>query len=238
MSDRLVLAGLTVRSDGRDLVSGVDLVARAGRITALVGPSGSGKSLTARAAMGIVDIVPGLIAGSLRFPEVSGDDWFQAVPGSGASGHAALARRTASLRGGYVTYAPQSAASALNPGRTVGDQLARCVRRRREPAIDVGGAISAVLDEVGLPSRAARALPGELSGGQAQRAALAVALAPMPAVLIADEPETGLDPVLRRLVTEAMLGVAQKRGVALVLISHDHDTVRRLAHDVVRLGAA
>lgn len=238
MSDRLVLRGLTVASAERALVSGVDLVARAGRITALVGASGSGKSLTARAAMGVVDVFPGLRAGALFYPEVSAEDWFDGVATAGVAGQRLLARRTSALRGGYVTYAPQSAASALNPGRTIGAQLARCIGRRRVAAADLGAAVRAVLDEVGLPPHAARALPGELSGGQAQRAALAVALAPEPSVLIADEPETGLDPVLRRLVTEKMLEVAQRRGVALVLISHDHDTVRRLAHDVVRLVLA
>ncbi len=237
MTDRLVLRGLAMRSAHQVLVEGVDLVARAGRITALVGASGSGKSLTARAAMGIVDVLPGLFAGSLCYPELSGQDFFSGVAGAGLSGQAALAARTSSLRGSYVTYAPQSAASALNPGRTIGTQVAMAVARRRTPVADVAGTVRVVLEEVGLPAHTARALPGELSGGQAQRAALAVAIAPEPAVLIADEPETGLDPVLRRLVTERMLDIAARHGVALVLISHDHDTVRRLAHDVVQLGA-
>jgi ABC-type glutathione transport system ATPase component len=110
------------------------------------------------------------------------------------------------------------------------------VGRRTSPPPDVGAEIRRVLDEVGLPPRAAAALPGELSGGMAQRAALAIAIAPMPRVMIADEPETGLDPVLRRVVTELMLQVAADHGVALLLISHNMDTVSRIAHDVVRIG--
>jgi dipeptide transport system ATP-binding protein len=70
----------------------------------------------------------------------------------------------------------------------------------------------------------------------AQRAALAAAIAPHPRVMIADEPETGLDPVLRRVVTELMLQVARNHGVALMLISHNMDTVARVADDVVRIG--
>ncbi len=65
---------------------------------------------------------------------------------------------------------------------------------------------------------------------------LAIAIAPDPRILIADEPETGLDPVLRRVVTELMLGVARERGVALLLISHTADTVKRIADQVVRIG--
>jgi ABC-type glutathione transport system ATPase component len=66
---------------------------------------------------------------------------------------------------------------------------------------------------------------------------LAIAIAPDPKVLIADEPETGLDPVLRRIVTELMLKVASDRGVGLLLISHNMDTVKRVADDVVTMDA-
>jgi ABC-type glutathione transport system ATPase component len=217
-------------------VDGVSLLVRAGRITAVVGQSGSGKSLTARAAMGVVDVVPGLVRGSLRYPGVSSEDLFAGVAAGGAWAHRRLVARTARFRGGYVTYSPQSASSALNPGRTVGRQLEIAVARRVNRPNNVTAEIRRVLDEVGLPPRAAASLPGELSGGMAQRAALAVAAAPMPKVMIADEPETGLDPVLRRVVTELMLQVAADHGVALVLISHNMDTVSRIAHEVVRIG--
>ena len=135
-----------------------------------------------------------------------------------------------------VTYSPQSASSALNPGRTIGRQLAMAIARRETPPPDVGRAIAEVLDEVGLPPRAAYAVPGELSGGMAQRAAVAVAIAPNPKIMIADEPETGLDPVLRRVVTKLMLEVASNHGVGLMLITHNMDTVERIADDVVRIG--
>lgn len=63
-----------------------------------------------------------------------------------------------------------------------------------------------------------------------------MAIAPRPQVLIADEPETGLDPVLRRLVTERMLAIAREHGVALVLVSHHRETVERIATHVVQVG--
>ena len=100
------------------------------------------------------------------------------------------------------------------------------------------GLIAAIAVSRGLPARAAGALPSELSGGMAQRAALALAIAPDPRIIIADEPETGLDPVLRRVVTELMLQVAADHGAALLLITHNMDTVGRIADDVVRIGGA
>jgi ABC-type glutathione transport system ATPase component len=232
----LELTDLCIRTHDRVLVDGVSLVARSGRVTAVVGASGSGKTLTARAAMGVLDVVPGLDRGSLRYPALSDVDWFDGVRGGGMKAQLALRERMRSLRGAYVTYSPQSASSALNPGRTIGRQLASAVARRRTPTEDVPAAVLEVLGEVGLPPRAAHALPGELSGGMAQRAAVAIAIAPLPTVMIADEPETGLDPVLRRLVTELMLDVARRHGVGLVLITHNADTVERVADEVVRVG--
>ena len=233
----LVLEDLCIRTHERTLVDGVSFTARQGRITAVVGHSGSGKSLSARAAMGVLDVDPGLVRGSLRYPEASQDrDWFAGVHNQGVRAQRRVLKETRHLRGGYVTYSPQSASSALNPGRTIGRQLEMAIARRRESTADVGRAIKAVLDEVGLPSRAAAALPKELSGGMAQRAAVAIAIAPNPSVLIADEPETGLDPVLRRVVTELMVEVAREHEVALVLITHNMDTVARIADEIVRIG--
>ena len=186
--------------------------------------------------MGVIDVDPGLARGSLVYPEVSGDNLFDGVHGQGMLAQVALMKRMARFRGGYVTYSPQSASSALNPGRTIGAQLAIAIARRSEPPNSLAAAIQEVLNEVGLPLRASGALPGELSGGMAQRAALAIAIAPQPQVMIADEPETGLDPVLRRVVTELMLQVAADHGAALMLISHNMDTVKRIADDVVRIG--
>jgi ABC-type glutathione transport system ATPase component len=237
MSCLLELEDLTIRTPDRMLLEGVSFSVNEGRVTAVVGHSGSGKSVSARAAMGVLDVDPGLLRGSLRFPERTGSrDWFDGVRGQGMKAQKRLLAETVTLRGGYITYSPQSASSALNPGRTVGRQLEMAIARRPEATANVGEAVRDVLAEVGLPARAAYSLPRELSGGMAQRAALAIAVAPNPRILIADEPETGLDPVLRRVVTELMLEVAKGRKVGLVLISHSMDTVRRVADVVVRVG--
>lgn len=232
----LEMRDLRIRTPDRDLVRGISFEVRAGRVTALVGASGSGKSLSARAAMGVLDVRPGLEEGSLRYPEAHDGDFFEGVRGRSRRVQRALQRHMARYRGGYITYSPQSASSALNPGRTIGHQLEKAIERREDPPADLGEAIKEVLEEVGLPPRAAYAIPGELSGGMAQRAAVAIAVAPSPEVMIADEPETGLDPVLRRLVTELMLQVARAHRVGLMLITHNMDTVARVADMVVRIG--
>ena len=95
---------------------------------------------------------------------------------------------------------------------------------------------SSGLAGVGLAPDAAGALPGELSGGMCQRAALAIAVAPKPQLVVADEPETGLDPVLRRAVIELLVRVCREHGAGLLLISHNHETVDRIADTVVELG--
>jgi peptide/nickel transport system ATP-binding protein len=237
MSDVLLhMKNLCIRTHDRNLVEGVEIAVRAGRVTAVVGHSGSGKTLSARAAMGVIDVDPGLSAGSLQYLGVSDVDLFAGTVNGGVAAQARLMASTRKYRGGYVTYSPQSASSALNPGRTIGAQLQIAISRRETAPDSLSAAIRDVLHEVGLPERASVALPSELSGGMAQRAALAIAIAPKPRIMIADEPETGLDPVLRRVVTELMLQVASDHGVALMLISHNMDTVGRIADDVVRIG--
>jgi ABC-type glutathione transport system ATPase component len=236
MSTLVELRDLCIQGPGRTLVEGVSFDIDPGKVTALVGPSGAGKSLTARAVMAVLDVVPGLTKGSLRYPALDPSiDWFSGVAGGGARAQAALLARTRHLRGAYLTYSPQAASSALNPGRTIGRQLELAVARRTQPPGDMGAAVQALLAEVGLDARAGASLPGELSGGMCQRAALAIAVAPQPRLVIADEPETGLDPVLRRIVVELLVTVCKDHGAGLLLISHQEETVRRLADAVIRL---
>lgn len=237
MTALIELKDLAVRTPDRMLVDGVNMVVQPGRVTALIGPSGSGKSLTARCSMGVIDVAPGLVRGELRYPAIDPDrDWFEGIRGGGVTAQADLLEATRALRGSYFTYSPQAASSALNPGRTIGRQLEIAISRRENPPDDMGLAIGEVLSDVGLDLSCAGALPGSLSGGMAQRAALAVAVAPKPALVVADEPETGLDPVLRRTVVELLVNVVRGHGAGLLLISHHEDTVARMADDVVRLG--
>jgi len=236
MKALLELRDLAIQAPGQMLLDGVGLTVLPGKVTALVGPSGSGKSLTARACMGVLDVDPGLSRGRLCYPVLDPDkDWFSGLHGSGPRGQAGLLARTRSLRGAWFSYSPQAASSALNPGRTIGRQLAMAMARRETAPPDPRAELLSILGEVGLDKDVIGALPGELSGGMCQRAALAVAIAPDPKLVIADEPETGLDPVLRRTVVELLVEVCRVHGAGLLLISHHEETVRRIADDVVRL---
>ncbi len=236
MTPHLVeLRGLTIRTPARNLVEGIDLDCYEGKVLALMGPSGSGKSLTARAVMGCLDVDPGLTAGTLRYPALGDQDWYEGVRGGGMSAQRRLLKASSSLRGSYFTYAPQAASSALNPGRALGRQLALAIGRRQKPPENLGEAIRDLLGEVGLAERDAALLPTEMSGGMCQRAALAIAVAPLPRLVIADEPETGLDPVLTRGVIELMVDVCRDHKCGLMLISHHQATVDKIADDVVHL---
>ena len=186
--------------------------------------------------MGVLDVDPGLQSGALYYPELDEDrDWFAEVRGKGMAAQRRLLAATKPLRGKYFTYSPQSASSALNPGRTIGRQLELAIMRRDSPPDDLGTEINRILAEVGLEPGASLALPDELSGGMCQRAALAIAVAPQPRLVIADEPETGLDPILRRTVIELLVRVCKQNNAGLLMISHHEDTVRRIADHVVRL---
>ena len=234
MSALVELQNLSIRTSERPLVEGVDVTVFPERVTALCGPSGSGKSLTARAIMGVIPENLTLVSGQLRYPVNSGDkDWF--LDARSNNRLKLLLSKTAPLRGAYFTYSPQSAASALNPGRTIGMQLSLAISRRSSAVSNMADEIKKVLSAVELPVRAASALPSELSGGMCQRAALAIAVAPNPKLVIADEPETGLDPILRRSVIELLIRVTKEFRSGLLLISHHEDSVERIADEVVRL---
>jgi peptide/nickel transport system ATP-binding protein len=207
----LDVAGLHVDAAGRPLVSGVSLSCAAGERVALVGASGSGKSLTARALLGVLP--PGLRArGSVRIggAEVLG------VP---------CARRAPAQRPGVVF---QDSALALHPLVRVGEQVGL-------PSRD---GVRELLAAVGLPDPASVAAryPGQLSGGQRQRVCLALALATRPALLIADEPTTALDVVTQagivRLLRERTGGAD---GPALVFITHDLAVAAELCERTVVL---
>ncbi len=228
----LQLTDFAIESRTRMLVEGLGFSVKEGAVTALMGPSGSGKTLTARAIMGQIDPDLRLVSGSLHLPALGEQDWFEATRALGRKGNLRLLKETAGLRGSYMAYAPQLASSALNPGRTLGHQLELAMSRGTKVHDDTARAMKEILHEVGLDPGTARALPGELSGGMCQRAALAVAVACQPRLVIADEPETGLDPVLTRGVTELLIRVCEQRGCGLLLISHQQETVDRIGAEV------
>ena len=178
-------------------------VARGERI-GIIGESGSGKSLTALAIMGLVDALP--VRGVI---DVDGTDMISASN---------RARRR--VRGAKVAMVFQEPMTALDPLMRVGPQ----VSRNRETA-------RALLSEVGVER--AEAYPHELSGGQRQRVLIAAALAQNPDVLICDEPTTALDVTVQKHILELIDRVVSARGMALIFISHDLAVIERMTRRVL-----
>ncbi len=216
----LEVEGLGVAfGDAAPVVDGVSFSLEAGAGLGLLGVSGSGKSLTALAVLGLLP--PGARAwGSVRFDgrEILG------LPGAGG------------VRGSGVALVFQEPFAALNPLMRVGDQVAEGLRLHR--GLDRARALeeaSGWLERVELipGAEAARRYPHQLSGGMRQRALLALALAPGPRLLIADEPTTALDAAVQARIVGLLEGLRREIGFALLVISHDPAVVHALAREAM-----
>ncbi|MBN2624657.1 MAG: ABC transporter ATP-binding protein, partial [Acidimicrobiales bacterium] len=207
-------------------VDGVDLTVRRGEIVGLVGESGSGKSVTALSVMGLVDEPGRVVGGSIRF---DGHDLRQA---SSAEMRA--------LRGSRIGMIFQQPISSLNPSYRVGFQIAE-VYEAHEGLKRADGIERAqeMLARVGIaePARRARAFPHEISGGQAQRVMIAMALAGNPDLLIADEPTTALDVTIQSQILDLILDLQAEMGMSVVLITHDLGIVAEVCDRVAVMYA-
>jgi ABC-type glutathione transport system ATPase component len=215
----LEIAFATGESGSRSVVRDVSFTVGAGERVGLVGESGSGKSLTALAILGLVPAPGELRAGRVSLDGVD-------------------AARIHGLCGGEIGLVLQEAASALNPVYSVGFQLREAIEAhtplRGERA---GQRAHELLAEVTLDDVAAiaAAYPHQLSGGQAQRVMIALALAGDPSIVIADEPTTALDVITEAQILELLVRVTDERGLGLLLISHDLAVIAGLVHRVVVL---
>ncbi|MPQ97165.1 ATP-binding cassette domain-containing protein [Modestobacter sp. I12A-02628] len=201
----LAVRGLSISVHGRDLVHDVDLTVAPGQRLALIGASGSGKSLTAGAVLG--HLPPGArVRGTVQ---VGGHDVTGVHP----------ARRPAAARAAAVA---QDSLTALNPLVPVGAQLATPLRRRaglRGPAVARRSVELLIAVGIEDPARVLRSCAGELSGGQRQRVCIAIALASEAGLLVADEPTTALDLVTQAQVVDVVRRATQEAG--LLFITHD-----------------
>jgi ABC-type dipeptide/oligopeptide/nickel transport system ATPase component len=236
----------------RQILGGVDLEVRPGRALALLGESGSGKTLLIHSVLGLHGGVPGIVAGNATLLGVDlfrglWDlvDYEQGPPPriwkDCTRWHRALGRRLAGVLGRSVTLVPQDSGTALSPFHSVGRMLEAAVRvgrpgiSRREARKEAWSwlervHIYGVADVMGRYAH-------ELSGGMAQRVALALALAPGPGLLVADEPTTGLDATLRVRILELLGHLNESYGATLFLITHDTEAARLLAQDAAILCA-
>lgn len=197
-------------------LDGVDLGVDAGEIVGIVGESGSGKSTLGMAIGALLPRSAEHVRGDLR------------VGGTSVWGGGAERRRL--LRSRVLGFVFQSPLASLDPTMRVGRQMAMQLADHGLP-IDVAGEFRRVgLDDA---DRVAESYPHQLSGGMAQRVAIALALAPSPDVVVADEPTASLDSTVRRTVMDAMVTDVRSRGATLVLLSHDLQMVRATCDRVV-----
>jgi oligopeptide/dipeptide ABC transporter ATP-binding protein len=228
MTAVLQVESLEVATADLRLVSDVSFTLAAGERVGLIGESGSGKSLTALAMLGLLP--DGVHArGSVRLAGVDHD-----LVGASES-------RLATVRGAAMTMVFQEPMSALNPAMRVGDQVAEVMLLhgtqlgRPMNRLSARAAAVKLLDSVHLPDpeRLARAYPHQLSGGQRQRVMIAIALANGPSVLLADEPTTALDVTVQAQVLDLILSGVAERGAALLFITHDLAVVATVCERVM-----
>jgi len=213
--------------DRASVLNGVGYHVDEGETLAVLGESGSGKSVTAQTIMGILDTPPGRITGgSVRF---RGEELLGAHP-----------ERRRLLRGESMAMIFQDALSALNPVYSVGFQIAEQFRFRRGMSRrDAMARAAEMLDLVRIPNAAQRVreYPHQFSGGMRQRVMIAMALALDPELLIADEPTTALDVTVQAQITELLDELRRERGMGLILITHDLGVVAEVADRIAVMYA-
>lgn len=188
----------------------VALTLERGEIVAMVGESGSGKSVTAYSIMGILEGTARITSGRIVF---GGLDLLQVAEAE-----------LADIRGRELAMIFQNPRGALNPIRPVGRQIGDILRRHAPLSrVDLKRRAIELLNQVRIPDAGRRyeAYPFELTGGMCQRVGIAMALACEPALLIADEPTTGLDVTTQAAIMDLIVDLARKRRMATLLITHD-----------------
>jgi oligopeptide/dipeptide ABC transporter ATP-binding protein len=209
------------------VVDHVSFTVDAGRIVGLVGESGCGKSVTARAIMRLLPSPPALIEG--RRVALEGQDLL------------ALAERAMrDVRGNRIGMIFQEPMTSLNPTFPVGFQIGETLRLHRNLGTSaIRARVLELLRMVGIgaPERRFQQYPHELSGGLRQRVMIAMALACHPKLLIADEPTTALDVTIQAQILELLVRLRDELGMAILLITHDLGVVAEYADEVVVMYA-
>jgi microcin C transport system ATP-binding protein len=232
----LQVRDLRIGFQSEDVVKGISFNLDLGEKLALVGESGSGKSVT---ALSFVKLLEGArVSGRVLWTAQDADTL---APEATDAPHThdlvkLSERELVNIRGQDIAFVFQEPMTALNPLMMVGDQIAEVLELKRGMTkAEAWHEAVELLNLTGIPEpvRRASAYPHQLSGGQRQRVMIAMALACRPRLLVADEPTTALDVSLRAQILD-LLGDLQKRfGMAVLLITHDLNTVRRFADQVL-----
>jgi oligopeptide/dipeptide ABC transporter ATP-binding protein len=199
-------------------VDGVDFKVHEGEILGLVGESGCGKTVTSLSILGLVANPGRVVGGSIEF---DGQDLL-----------AVDIKQLESMRGHRLSMIFQQPQGSLNPLFTVGEQVAEVFEiHLNMPAEEAWEGAVDMLRKVGIPSpeSKAHAYPHEMSGGQAQRVMIAMALLLGPQLLIADEPTTALDVTIQAQILDLMRSLNEQMGTAIVFITHDLGVIAEMA---------
>ena len=207
-------------------VDGVDFSIYPGEVLGIVGESGCGKSVTSLSIMRLIGIPGKIIEGEINF--------------DGKNLVTASEEDMMSIRGNRISMIFQQPQSALNPVFRAGDQISEVLNIHQDFGKEAGRerAIE-LLKLVGIPEpeKRAEAFPHELSGGMSQRVMIAMALACVPDLLIADEPTTALDVTIQAQILDLMRDMQKQLGSALMLITHDLGVIAEMANRVVVMYA-
>jgi oligopeptide/dipeptide ABC transporter ATP-binding protein len=207
-------------------VDGVDLHVKRGEVLGLVGESGCGKSVTSFSILRLVGIPGKVVGGQVVF---EGQDLLQASQSE-----------MMAIRGNRISMIFQQPSSCLNPVFKVGDQIAEVLTVHQKLSKEKGQARAVeLLRTVGIPEAAKRvdAYPHELSGGMAQRVMIAMALACVPELLIADEPTTALDVTIQAQILDLLRNLRAQTNTSIILITHDLGIVAEMCERVAVMYA-
>ena len=211
---------LRISFAGKEVVHGINFSIAAGEKLALVGESGSGKTITALSLLRLVQNAE--VQGSAVFQSPRGEVELLGMP----------ERLLRGIRGQDIAMIFQEPMTALNPLFTVGNQIEEILALKQGLAqsIRAQAAIKLLADTgIAEPERRAKCFPYQLSGGQRQRVMIAMALACKPKLLLADEPTTALDVTVRTQILNLLADLQRKNGMAVLMITHDLNLVRRFA---------
>jgi ABC-type glutathione transport system ATPase component len=221
----LRIADLDIRFGTRQVVAMDELAVGRGEIVGLAGESGSGKSLTTLAVLGLAHTVGATVTGSIRL----GDRELTGLSES----------QLRALRGRHIAAIFQSPSTAFSPVFRVGHVVLRALRQHGMSGSEASDRAAAAMRSVLLPPELLRRYPSQLSGGQLQRVAIALALALQAELLLADEPTSALDVTVQAEVLELLRGLRDSTGMSILFISHDLAVVAELCDRVavMRAGA-